>query len=74
MEPPLSKQPCHRNFGPGKFGPGGPKSPILFRRHFGLRTKITSDFGPTPDILVRGSLLWTKISDIDFGPPDHNHK
>jgi len=45
---------CHRNFGPGDFGPGGPKSPILFR----------GDFGPTPVILVRGGLLRTKISDI----------
>jgi len=26
---------CHRNFGPGDFGPGGPKSPILFHRDLG---------------------------------------
>ena len=59
---------CHGNFGPDDFGPGGPKSPILFGR----------DFGP-PDhnhkgILVRlqesavqpagTSIPWTEIAGV----------
>ena len=41
---------CHRDFGPGDFGPAGPKSPEFTT---GILTKITRDIGPAPDILVR---------------------
>ncbi len=47
-------------FGPGRSAADQNRSAGILVR----RTKITSDFGLTPAILVRGGLLRTKISDI----------
>ena len=44
---------CHRDFGPGDFGPAGPKSPEITAGILVRETKITRDIGPAPDILVR---------------------
>ena len=44
---------CHSDFGPGNFGPAGPKSPENTAGISVRGTIITRDIGPGPDILVR---------------------
>ena len=44
---------CHSDFGPGDFGPAGPKSPENTAGISVRGTIITRDIGPGPDILVR---------------------
>ncbi len=44
---------CHCDFGPREIGPGGPKSPRNSQGVWSARTKSPSDYGPSPDILVR---------------------
>ena len=47
------KELCHSDFGPGDFGPAGPKSPENTAGISVRGTIITRDIGPGPDILVR---------------------
>ena len=53
---------CHSNFGPGDFGPAGPKSPENTAGISVRGTIITRDIGPGPDILVR-------VADLRLGSP-----
>ena len=49
----LCERACHSDFGPGDFGPAGPKSPENTAGISVRGTIITRDIGPGPDILVR---------------------
>ena len=53
---------CHSDFGPGDFGPAGPKSPENMAGISVRGTIITRDIGPGPDILVR-------VADLRLGSP-----
>ena len=53
---------CHSDFGPGDFGPAGPKSPENTAGISVRGTIITRDIGPGPDILVR-------VADLRLGSP-----
>ena len=53
---------CHSDFGPGDFGPAGPKSPENTAGISVRGTIITRDIGPGPDILVR-------VANLRLGSP-----
>ena len=58
----ISMRPVTAIFGPGDFGPAGPKSPENTAGISVRGTIITRDIGPGPDILVR-------VADLRLGSP-----